>query len=147
MGIADKSKLDDDAICYLATIFGACLDVISSLTQDCIDGIHVVERKRSGSCKLLQMKLAFALEQMYSLAKLAYEVGCHGDNQENDPILFSVIQHCTRCIHAVLIDTNTQVRNLYACSIWTILCSIHHDQTGSWWEFLVCRFYRLGCKC
>ncbi|XP_058187917.1 protein SWEETIE-like isoform X1 [Rhododendron vialii] len=110
--VDDESKLDADVICYLTTIFGACLDVISSLTQGCIDSIHEVERKRSGSGKLLQMKLAFAVEQMYSLAKLAYEVECLGNNQENGPILFTVIQHCTRCIHVVLIDTNTQVLSI-----------------------------------
>lgn len=82
------------------------------------------------------MKLAFAVEQMYSLAKLAYEVECLGDNQENDPILFTVIQHCTRCIHVVLIDTNTQVRNLYECSIWTILFTIRQVQMAAGGDFL-----------
>lgn len=112
------------------------MDVISSLTQGCIDSIHVVERKKSGSGKLLQMKLAFAVEQMYSLAELAYEVKCLGDNQKNDPILFTAIQHCTRRIHAVLIDTNTQVRNLYACSIWTILYTILQVQMAAGGDFL-----------
>ncbi|PSR87811.1 HEAT repeat-containing protein isoform 1 [Actinidia chinensis var. chinensis] len=110
--VDDKSTLGDESICYLRTIIGACLDAIASLTKNCIESIHLVENKTSSSCKLLQMKLAFALEQMSSLAKLAYEIVCLGENQENDPILFTVIQHCTKCIQIVLTDTNIQVLSI-----------------------------------
>ncbi|GFZ18957.1 HEAT repeat-containing protein [Actinidia rufa] len=110
--VDDKSKLGDEGICYLRTIIGACLDAIASLTKNCIESIHLVENTRSSSCKLLQTKLAFALEQMSSLAKLAYEIVCLGENQENDPILFTVIQHCTKCIQIVLTDTNIQVLSI-----------------------------------
>ncbi|GMP28425.1 hypothetical protein CsSME_00003976 [Camellia sinensis var. sinensis] len=108
--IDDKSKSGDDGICYMRTIIGACLDVVASLTKDCIESIHLLEKKRSSTCKLLQMKLAFALKQMPLLAKLAYEIECPGENQEKNPILFTVIQHCTKCIQTILSDTNIQVQ-------------------------------------
>ncbi|CAL5367371.1 unnamed protein product [Camellia sinensis] len=108
--IDDKSKSGDDGICYMRTIIGACLDVVASLTKDCIESIHLLEKKRSSTCKLLQMKLAFALKQMPLLAKLAYEIECPGENQEKNPILFTVIQHCTKCIQTILTDTNIQVQ-------------------------------------
>ncbi|KAL6961015.1 hypothetical protein U1Q18_038778 [Sarracenia purpurea var. burkii] len=110
--IADKSKLGDDDNCKLRTIIRACLDVIASLTRDCIESIHRIENKRHISCKMLQMKLSFALEHVSSLAKLAYEIEYLGENRENDLILFAVIRRCTKCIQTVLVDTNILVLSL-----------------------------------
>ncbi|KAK9272907.1 hypothetical protein L1049_003286 [Liquidambar formosana] len=63
--VDDKSKLDDNGILHLRTILGACLNAIASLTKDCIEGIHLLENKKSDLHKLLQMKLAFSLEQTF----------------------------------------------------------------------------------
>lgn len=106
---ADKSKLGEDGIALLRTIIGACIDLFISLTKDCIKSIHLVENKKSNSCKLLQMKLAFSLEQMTSFAKLAYEIESFGDSDEIKPVLYTVLSNCTRCIQASLTDQEKQV--------------------------------------
>ncbi|KAA8530559.1 hypothetical protein F0562_005268 [Nyssa sinensis] len=109
--INDKSKLGDDDISYLRTIIGACLNVLASVTNDCIGSIRQLENKRSRLCKLVQMKLAFSLEQTCSFAKLAYEIECHGEDQRN-PILFTMLQHCSKCIQTVLTDSDIQVQSI-----------------------------------
>ena len=108
---ADKSKLGEDGIFVLRTIIGACIDLFISLTKDCIKSIHLVDNKKSNSCKLLQTKLALSLEQMASFAKLAYEIESFGDNVETKPMLFTVLSNCTRCIQASLADQEIQVIN------------------------------------
>ncbi|XP_059670574.1 protein SWEETIE [Cornus florida] len=108
--IDDKSRFGDDGICYFRTIIGGCLDVLASLASDCINSIHLLKDRRSDSCQLLQMKLAFSLEQISSIARLAYEVECLGEDQKSHPILFTVLQHCTKCIQTVLTDSDIQVQ-------------------------------------
>lgn len=115
---ADKSKLGEDGISLLRTIFGACVDLFVSLSMDCIKSIHLVENKKSNSCKLLQMKLAFSLEQMTSFAKLAYEIESFGDHDEGKPMLYTVLSNCTKCIQASLTDQEKQVMKFKANCIF-----------------------------
>ncbi|KAM7524202.1 hypothetical protein LguiA_014104 [Lonicera macranthoides] len=108
--VDEKSKLGDDDICDLRTIVGACLDVVARLGKDCIRSMYLLDNKRLSSSKLLQMKLAFSLEQIFSFAKLAYEFECLEDNQENKPILFTVLHYSAQFIQALLTDPVIQVR-------------------------------------
>lgn len=71
--------------------------------------MHLLDNKRLSSSKLLQMKLAFSLEQIFSFAKLAYEFECLEDNQKNKPILFTVLHYSAQFIQALLTDPVIQV--------------------------------------
>ncbi|KAK2986818.1 hypothetical protein RJ640_011043 [Escallonia rubra] len=108
--VDNNSSLGDDTICYLRTTIGACLDVIPTLTKECIRSIHPLENKRSNFCKLLQMKLAFSLEEVFAFAKLAYEMECLGENKESRSLLYKMLHHCTQCIQDVLTDWDIQVQ-------------------------------------
>ncbi|KAK3212082.1 hypothetical protein Dsin_016788 [Dipteronia sinensis] len=102
--------LSDDDIIYLRSIFGICLNAIADLTKDFIMGIHQLENNRSNTSKLMQLKLAFSVEQNVSLAKLAFEIEFPGDCKESNPIGFGVYKFCTENIHSVLTDSNVQVQ-------------------------------------
>ncbi|KAF5457431.1 hypothetical protein F2P56_021532, partial [Juglans regia] len=107
---AENSKLGDDGVQYLRAVIGTCLNVIANLTKDCIEGIHVLENKRSDLRKLLQMKLAFSAEQTISFAKLVHEIQCLGQSKDIHPIYFTLFMYCTECIRTLLIDVNIQVQ-------------------------------------
>ncbi|XP_024037767.1 protein SWEETIE isoform X2 [Citrus clementina] len=108
--VEDALTLGDDGIIHLRTIFGSCLNVIADVTKNCIEGLHLLENKRSDLGRLLQLKLAFTLEQNVSLAKLANETGCPWDNKDCIPIGFAVFKCCAESIRTVLTDSNLQVQ-------------------------------------
>lgn len=77
--------------------------------KDCIKGIRQLENNRSDFWKLLQLKLAFSLEQIVSFAKLAYEIEFPEDEKDSNPIGFAVFKFCAECVKTVLRDSNTKV--------------------------------------
>lgn len=97
---------------HLRTIFGTCLNVIADLAEYCIEGIHKLENNRSDLCKLLQLKLAFSVEHNVSLAKLAHEITCPGENKDSIPICFAVLKFCAESMKTALIDSNVQVAKI-----------------------------------
>lgn len=99
-----------DSSVHLGAMFGACVHMVGDLTKDCIDGIHLVDTKRSGLRKLLQLKLAFCLEQLFSLAKFAYELHCPEDETETNSICIAVLKSCHISIAAVVKDSSVQVQ-------------------------------------
>ncbi|CBI33667.3 unnamed protein product, partial [Vitis vinifera] len=107
--VDDKSKLGDDFVLHLKTILQACLKEVAKLTRDCVEAIHLVEKKRSNLHKMLQMKLAFSLEQIYLFAKQAHEIECLRENEDSNPY-FTLLKHCMECFQAVLTDFNIQVQ-------------------------------------
>lgn len=107
MLIADAVAADSSV--HLGAMFGACVHMVGDLTKDCIDGIHLVDTKRSGLRKLLQLKLAFCLEQLFSLAKFAYELHCPEDETETNSICIAVLKSCHISIAAVVKDSSVQV--------------------------------------
>ncbi|KAL8123865.1 hypothetical protein AgCh_011749 [Apium graveolens] len=135
--VDEKSKLGEDGISLLRTIIGACIDLFINLTKDCIKSIHLVENKKSNSCKLLQMKLAFSLEQMTSFAKLAYEVESFGDNDESKPMLYTVLSNCTRCIQASLTDQEKQVKLVGLQVLRSILLHGNHGESSCFIIFFI----------
>ncbi|CAA7023533.1 unnamed protein product [Microthlaspi erraticum] len=106
----DATSLAADSDFHLRAIFGACLHVVGDLTKDCINGIHLMDNKRSGLRKLFQLKLAFCLEQLFSLAKLAYEFDCPGDETDTNSICIAMLKSCHISIAAVVKDSNMQVQ-------------------------------------
>ncbi|KAL5739454.1 hypothetical protein ACOSQ2_028634 [Xanthoceras sorbifolium] len=108
--VEDVATLGDDGTIYLRTIFGTCLNAIADLTKDFIMGLHQLENNRANVSKLIQLKLAFSVEQNFSLAKLAFEIEFPGDHKESNPIGFAVFKFCTENIHSVLTDSNVQVQ-------------------------------------
>lgn len=126
---AENSKLGDDGVQYLRAVIGTCLNVIANLTKDCIEGIHVLENKRSDLRKLLQMKLAFSVEQTISFAKLVHEIQCLGQSKDNRPIYFTPFMYCTECIRTLLIDVNIQVNRYLSFKYWgEIIKSLFTDK-------------------
>ncbi|KAL9427618.1 hypothetical protein AB3S75_029744 [Citrus x aurantiifolia] len=108
--VEDALTLGDDGIIHLRTIFGSCLNVIADVMKNCVEGLHLLENKRSDLGRLLQLKLAFTLEQNVSLAKLANETGCPWDNKDCIPIGFAVFKCCAESIRTVFTDSNLQVQ-------------------------------------
>ncbi|XP_026402924.1 protein SWEETIE [Papaver somniferum] len=104
------AKLDADGFAQLKTVFEAWLFVIINLSQDCTKGIHMQENKKTNLCKLLQMKLAFCLEQAFSIAKLAHETQLLVENEDINKLLFSVYKCCCKCLQRTLTDSNMQVQ-------------------------------------
>ncbi|XP_038720133.1 protein SWEETIE isoform X2 [Tripterygium wilfordii] len=99
-----------DADPHLRTFFGTCLKVVYGLTKDNIKGIHLLEKKRLESRKLLHMKLAFCLEHIVTFAKLAHEIEFQGDIKGRNPICLSIVRNCTKYIQTVITDSNMQVQ-------------------------------------
>ncbi|XP_010265191.1 PREDICTED: HEAT repeat-containing protein 5B [Nelumbo nucifera] len=107
--VEDGVKHCDDIISHLRTILGIWYNSIIGLTRDCIRGIHLLENKRSGTCKLLQTKLAFCFEQTFSLAKLVHEIEDLVDKKDNDMFL-TIYKHCTKCIQSIITNSDIQVQ-------------------------------------
>lgn len=59
--------------------------------------------------KVLQIKLAFSLEQNFSFTMLAYEIGCLQQTKDSNPIHFSLFKYCTKLMQTVLTDDDIQV--------------------------------------
>ncbi|CAD5316514.1 unnamed protein product [Arabidopsis thaliana] len=106
----DGTNFAADSGFHLRAIFGACLHMVGDLTRDCINGIQLVDSKRSGLRKLLQLKLVFCLEQLFSLAKLAYEFDCPVDETNTNSICIVMLKSCQISIAAVVKDSNVQVQ-------------------------------------
>ncbi|KAL4652128.1 hypothetical protein ACB092_01G210800 [Castanea dentata] len=108
--IVDNLKLGDDGILHLRTVIGTCLDVISNLTTDFIEDIHLLEYKRSDLRKLHQMKIAFSVEQTISFAKLVHEIEGLDESEGSDPVYFTLFKCCTECIRTLLTDSSILVQ-------------------------------------
>ncbi|MCL7033976.1 hypothetical protein MKW94_027185 [Papaver nudicaule] len=106
----EDAKLDTDGFAQLKTVMEAWLFVITNLSQDCTKGIHLQENKKTNLCRLLQMKLAFCLEQAFSIAKLAHETRLLVENEDGNKLLFSVYKCCCKCLQETLTDSNLQVQ-------------------------------------
>ena len=78
------------------------------MTRDCVKAIHLVEKKRSNLCKMLQMKLAFSLEEIYLFSTHAHEIECLGENEGSNSH-FTLLKHSTECFQTVLTDFDIQV--------------------------------------
>ncbi|XP_010528470.1 PREDICTED: HEAT repeat-containing protein 5B isoform X2 [Tarenaya hassleriana] len=107
---SEASDLPGDRSVHLSTVLGACLDMVGELTRDCVEGIHLVDNKGSKLQKLLQLKLVFCLEQLFSLAKLAYEIDFPGDGSQDNLICFYVLKPCLVSFQTVVRDSNLQVQ-------------------------------------
>ncbi|KAJ1391410.1 Armadillo-type fold [Sesbania bispinosa] len=107
--IDDEAELDD-SILPLREMFETCLSVIAALTKDCIEEFHLQEVKKSSQRKLINAKLAFSLEQIILIAKLALESKCVEHSEASESIRVSALRYCIRCIQALLSDSNRQVQ-------------------------------------
>lgn len=89
-------------------MFGTCLSVVAALTKDCIEGFQL-EVKSSNQRRLIHTKLAFSLEQIISISKLALESKYAEDCEARNSICVGALRYCIRCIQTVLSDSNMQV--------------------------------------
>ncbi|CAI9110693.1 OLC1v1010761C1 [Oldenlandia corymbosa var. corymbosa] len=108
--IHNKSEIDDDGICGLRTLNNASLKSSTSLITVCIESIHLLEDKRSNQRKLLLMKLAFLLEHVISISKIAFLLECPGDCEEFNLELSTIMRHGIECFRTVLNDHDIQVQ-------------------------------------
>ncbi|CAJ1844953.1 unnamed protein product [Sphenostylis stenocarpa] len=100
----------DDSIIRLRAMFGTCLSVVAALTKDCIEGFHLQEVKNFNQRRIIHTKLAFSLEQIISVSKLALESKYAEDCEARNSICVGALKYCIRCIQTLLIDSNTQVQ-------------------------------------
>ncbi|KAL2329485.1 hypothetical protein Fmac_017066 [Flemingia macrophylla] len=107
--IDDEAELDD-RILPLRDMFGTCLSVVAALTKDCIEGFHLQKVKSFNQHKLIQTKLAFSLEQIIFISKLALESKYAEDCEARNSICVGALRYCVRCIQTVLSDSNMQVQ-------------------------------------
>ncbi|XP_073057988.1 protein SWEETIE isoform X1 [Primulina eburnea] len=106
----EKSELVADGITHLASIIRACLCATAKFTNDCIDAIHQLQNKSFHLRKILYLKLAFSVEQVFSLASLAFVFEGSGDSLESNPVLFRMLHHSIQCIQAMLGDSDIQIQ-------------------------------------
>lgn len=107
--IQDRTKLGEDSL-RSKILLGTCMNLVVDLCNNCVEGIHLVKNKSSKLQRLLQVKLAFSLEQIISLAKLVYLAGCLEADVEIEKVCFSVFKYGTECISNILQDSNSQVQ-------------------------------------
>jgi hypothetical protein len=132
--VEEKSKLDNDDICYLRKIIGASLDLVTNLGKDCIKNMHILDDKRLSSTKLLQTKLAISLEQLFSFTKLSYEFESMHNNQEH---LYTIFTHCTSFIQTLLADPIIQVRAIGLQVIEGLIQKCSNSESNSFVIFFV----------
>lgn len=100
-------------------MFETCLSVVAALTKHCIEGFHLKEVNSLNQRKLIHAKLAFSLEQILLIAKVALESKCVEDCEASKSISVSALRYCIRCFQTVLSDSNMQVdenvRNITPC--------------------------------
>ncbi|KAJ7971210.1 HEAT repeat-containing protein 5B [Quillaja saponaria] len=132
--INDASELD--GILHLRKTLGTCLSMVVALVNDFIEGFHLLESKKSNPFKLLQLKLAFSLEHIMAVSKLALDVLCLEDNKENDSIFYSTLINCTRCIRTVLTDSNVHVQTIGLQVLKTMVQKGTNDEDNSFVMFL-----------
>ncbi|TKY64772.1 HEAT repeat-containing protein 5B [Spatholobus suberectus] len=108
--IIDDEAEPDDSILPLRDMFGTCLSVVAALTKDCIEGFHLQKVKSFNQRRLIHTKLAFSLEQIISISKLALESKDAEDCEARNSICVGALRYCVRCIQTVLSDSNMQVQ-------------------------------------
>ncbi|KAL1208787.1 Protein SWEETIE [Cardamine amara subsp. amara] len=133
----DATNFTADSNVHLKAVFGACLHTVGDLTKDCINGIHLVDNKRSGLRKLLQLKLVFCLEQLFSLAKLAYEFDCPGDETDTNSIRIAMLKSCHISIAAVVKDSNVQVQATVLQVLKSLVQRYNNPEEKSFVNFFV----------
>lgn len=107
--LTGESELEADGITQLTLITRACLDATASLTNYCIQAIHQLEGKRSNLHKMLLLKLAYSVEQLFAYAALLYTFEGPGENQEMNPVFYRILHHSIQSTRAVLTDPDIQV--------------------------------------
>lgn len=105
-----ESELEADGITHLVLITRACVDATASLTNNCIQEIHQLEEKRSNLRKVLLLKLAYSVEQLFTYAALVYTFEGPGESEETNPVFYRVLHLSIQCIQAVLTDPDIQVQ-------------------------------------
>ncbi|PIN01995.1 hypothetical protein CDL12_25491 [Handroanthus impetiginosus] len=105
-----KSELGADDITQLVSITRACLNAAASLTNESVQAIHQLENKKSNVRKMLLLKLACSVEQVFSYATLALAFEGPGESGESNPVLFRVLHLSIQCIQAVLTDSDVQIQ-------------------------------------
>ncbi|KAL7101750.1 hypothetical protein ACP275_08G074200 [Erythranthe tilingii] len=99
-----------DGSTQLVSTTRACLNATTSLTNDCVQAIHQLSDKKSNLLKILLLKLAYSIEQLFSYATLAFAFEGPGESQESNPVLYKVLHLSIQCIQAVFTDSNPQIQ-------------------------------------
>lgn len=107
--ITGNSELGADDITQLVSITRACLSATASLTNDCVQAIHQLGDKCSSLHKILLLKLAYSVEQIFSYATLAFDFEGPGESRESNLLLYRVLHLSIQCLRTVLTDSNIQV--------------------------------------
>lgn len=101
-------------------MFETCLSVIAALIKYGIEEFHLREVKSLNHRKLIHAKLAFSLEQIILIAKLALESKYVDNCEASKSICVIAITYCVRCFQTVLGDSNMQV-NEYVGNVTSLM--------------------------
>jgi hypothetical protein len=108
----DEAALDD-SILPLREMFETLLSVAAALTKYGIEEFHLQEVKSlNHQQKLIHAKLAFSLEQIILIAKLALESKNVEDCEASKSIRVIALRYCIRCFQTLLSDSNMQVNDM-----------------------------------
>ncbi|KAK2359319.1 HEAT repeat-containing protein [Trifolium repens] len=109
--IRDDEAALDDSILPLREMFETLLSVAAALTKYGIEEFHLQEVKSlNHQQKLIHAKLAFSLEQIILIAKLALESKNVEDCEASKSIRVIALRYCIRCFQTLLSDSNMQVQ-------------------------------------
>ncbi|MQL85556.1 hypothetical protein Taro_018091, partial [Colocasia esculenta] len=81
--------------------------VVSDFFEDCTKKLHMLEKQTTDTWKLLAKKLAFCLEDVIFVARLAHEILARGENNSRS-FLLSLYKHCIKCVRTTLIVMNAK---------------------------------------
>ncbi|XP_047954484.1 protein SWEETIE [Salvia hispanica] len=104
------SELEADGVTHFVSITRASVEATVSLTNDCVQAIHQLEEKRSNLRKLLLLKLAYSVEQLFTYAALVCTFEGPGERQEMNPVFYRVLHRSIECTRAVLTDPDIQIQ-------------------------------------
>ncbi|CAN4083221.1 unnamed protein product [Withania somnifera] len=135
--VIDISELGNDSVGYLMTITRTCLTASVTLAENCTEGIHQLENKRSNLHKLLLLKLVLSLEQTTSFAKLAFDIQHLEENQGCKPVFYAMICNATRCFRSALTDSDVQVQAIGLQILKGLLTRKTNSEFNSFFVFFV----------
>ncbi|KAL1536904.1 protein SWEETIE-like [Salvia divinorum] len=105
-----QSELEADGVTHFVSITRASVDATVSLTNDCVQALHQLEEKSFNLRKVLLLKLAYSMEQLFTYTALVYTFECPGERQEMNPVFYRVLHHSIECTRAVLTDPDIQIQ-------------------------------------
>ncbi|XP_051126760.1 protein SWEETIE isoform X2 [Andrographis paniculata] len=105
-----NSEFVADGTAQLVSVTRSSLHATATLTSDCVREIHLLENKRTDMHKMLLLKLACSVEQLFSYTALAFDFTMPYECKEHNPILSRLLHLGIQSIRNILSDSNMQIQ-------------------------------------